>query len=237
MASHGSSKHQKRIAAPTVAPIKRKTEVWVKNVSPGAHPKKQSVPISTLLVEMMNVAENQRQAKKLLNQGKVLVDGRKVNDSGFPVGLMDVISIPILKQHALLVIRDGTLRAVEITEKQASQKLCRIMDKHVLPGGKVQLRLHDGRTLIIVKEEDRFKTGDTIKLSIPEQSLGGFLKMEKGATCYIYQGKHSGQIAKLEEMVEREGSRRTEASLKEGDHSIITLKDYLFVVEPAFAVK
>ncbi len=237
MASHGSSKHQKRIAAPAVTPVARKTHVWLQKPAAGAHAKQHSMALGTLLVEELGVCETQRLAKKIVTQGKVLVDGRKVRDVKLPIGLMDIVSVPAQGKHYLMLIKSGELTPLEIPAAQAQTKLCRIMDKTVLPGGRIQLHLHDGRNLLMVREEDRFKTGDTIKLTVPKQGVQGILKMEKGATCYIHQGRHSGQMAQLDEIVDREGSRRAEANLSYDGHKLITLKDYLFVVEPGFTVK
>lgn len=225
------------MAAPKSSPIARKVHVWLQKPNPGPHAKEHAMALGTMLVERLHICETQRLAKKLVTQGKVLVDGRKVASVKFPLGLMDIISIPALKKQFMIIIQSGELHAIEISEKTAATKLCRIMDKTVLDGGRIQLHLHDGRNIIIVREEDRFKTGDTLKLSIPKQTVQGFLKMEKGAICYIHQGRHSGQTAKLDQIVDREGSRRAEAALTSDGHSLITLKDYLFVVEQGFAVK
>ena len=175
-----------------------------------------------------------RQAKKLLSERQVLVDGRFVSDSGFPVGLMDAISFPRMNQTFQMVFRSGRLVARPIQD--GSTKLLRIMDKRAVKGGRVQLNLHDGSNYLIVKEEDRFRVGDTLRLKVPARQMDGFLKLEKGATCYIFRGKHSGQVAVLDGMLEREGSKKTEAKLTSGEHEIITLKDYLFVVDPQFKV-
>jgi len=237
MASHGSSKHQKRMAAPKASRVARKTHVWLQKPNAGPHAKDHSLALGTLLVEQLKICETQRLAKKLVTKGKVLVDGRNVADVKFPMGLMDILSIPALQKHYVMLIQGGQLVPVEISDQQAKTKLCRVMDKTVLPGGRIQLHLHDGRNLLIVREEDRFKTGDTVKVAVPKQTLQGFLKLEKGATCYIHQGRHSGQTAKLDGIVDREGSRRAEANLSADGHNLITLKDYLFVVEPGFNVK
>lgn len=225
------------MAAPAVLPVARKTHVWLQKPSAGAHGKQHSVALGTLLVEQLHVCETQRLVKKLITHGKVKVDGRNVDNAKMPIGLMDVISIPALDKHYVMLVKSGQLLPVEIPAAQAQTKFCRIMDKTVLPGGRIQLHLHDGRNLLMVREEDRFKTGDTVKLGIPKQGVQGFLKMEKGATCYIHQGRHSGQTAQLDEIVDREGSRRAEANLSADGHKLITLKDYLFVVEPGFTVK
>lgn len=218
-------------AAPHVK-VSRKLSVWLKKPSPGPH--SQGVALSTVLKEQLGLVETVRQAKKLVSGRHIFVDGRTVSDVGFPVGLMDTIHFPRLDKSYLMVFRHGKLVPLEV---QASHfKLLRIMDKTPIRGGRIQLNLHDGSNYLIVKEEDRFKVGDTLRLKVPVRQMDGFLKMEKGATCYIFRGRHSGEIAVLEGMLEREGSKKTEALLKSGDREIITLKDYLFVVDPQFSV-
>ena len=58
------------------------------------------------------------------------------------------------------------------------------------------------------------------------------LKLEKGATCMITEGKHGGTVAKLVDIVERHEGKAAEAKLqgKEGAE-FITVAKYLFVVD------
>lgn len=234
MASHGRNRHLKRIAAPRALPIAKKTHVWLKKPAAGPHAAEQAVPIVVLLREMLGVADTARQAKKLLKQNMIIVDARPVKSEAYPVGLMDTLSITKLGKSWRVLVKRGRLSLQEIPVEQVKFKLCKIMDKHYIRGGKIQLNLHDGRNFLIEKEEDRFSPGDTLKLSLPKQTMDGFLKFEKGALCYIYKGKHSGVVGKLEEVMEREGSKASNARLTVDGAEIITMKDYLFVVDPSF---
>jgi small subunit ribosomal protein S4e len=90
--------------------------------------------------------------------------------------------------------------------------------------------------MLIEKEEDRFKVGDTILVSVPNQEMKGFLKMEKGAPCLVFKGRHSGELAVLEEILSREGSKPADARLTTEGKELITLKNYLFVVDKDFKV-
>lgn len=236
MASHGKQRHLKRMASAKAAGLSKKTFVWTKKPAPGPHASKECIPLSLLLKEILNVASSNNEVKKLLIKHQVLVDGRFVSQTGFPVGLMDVTSIPAIGKHYRLVTVKGILRPVEITADQSKTKLCKIVDKTVVKQGKVQLEFHDGRTLLIEKEEDRFKPGDSLKISIPKQSIQGFLKLEKGATCLIYKGKHAGVLATLSHILEREGSKASDAVLSSNGKEYITLKEYLFVVDKEFKV-
>src|SRR3989338_946603 len=235
MAGHGRHRHLNRQNLSLVTKIARKGKnKWVKKPIPGKHSQSASTSLVMLLRERLSLAENARQAKKLLNNGEVLIDGLKTKFLGVPVGLMDVVSIPKLSLHYRVAISKGTIALKEITAEQAGVKYCRIIGKTTSKKGKVQLNLHDARNFVIEKEEDRFKTGDTILTSIPKQEIKGILKMEKGAKCLVFKGKHAGTVGVLEGLMERAGSKATEAKLNADGVSFITLKNYIIVVDDKF---
>ena len=237
MAGHGKSRHMKRLAAPRAAKIPRKGIKWVKKPLAGAHRKSESIAIGVLLRDVLHVAEDMPSAKKLANAGGILVDGKAVRDTATPVGFMDAVSIPGSGKHYRILLAQGTLKPVEVTAQEAGVKLCKITDKKTVKKGRIQLCLHDGRSYLIEKEEDVFHAGDTIKLRVPGQKIDGFLRLEKGATCYISHGKHSGETGVHQEMLEREGSRANEVALDAAGKKTITLKNYVFVVEKGFKTK
>lgn len=234
MAGHGRKRHLNRQNLPLSTKIARKGKQWVKKPIPGKHPKKSSISLLLLLRERMGVVESSRQAKKILDSGEVLVDGVKAKFLGTPVGLMDVVSFPNLGTAYRVVVEKGFLALKPASKEQAGVKYCRIIGKTTVNKGKVQLNLHDSRNVLIEKEEDRFKVGDTLITSLPKQQMKGFLKMEKGAKCLVFKGKHAGTIGVLEGLLERAGSKATEARLNAGGESFITLKDYLIVVDDNF---
>ncbi|MEM4255306.1 MAG: 30S ribosomal protein S4e [Candidatus Norongarragalinales archaeon] len=235
MAVHGKRRHLNRQNLPLATKIHRKGKTqWVKKPIPGKHSIKSSIPLLLILRDRLGLVENSRQAKRLLNAGEVLVDGVKTKFLGTPVGLMDVVSVAKLGVYYRVIVQKGALAFKQIDESQAKTKYCRIIGKTTSGKGKVQLNLHDSRNFVIEKEEDQFKVGDTVVTSIPKQELKGFLKMEKGAKCLVFKGKHAGTVGVLEETLERAGSKATEARLNAGGESFITLKDYLIVVDDKF---
>ena len=234
MAVHGKKRHLKRQNLPLTTGLKRKGDLWVAKPSPGKHSIKESITLVALLRDKLSLTETSRQAKKLLNQGEVLVDGVKAKKLSMPVGLMDVISIPKIGLHYRVSVLKGILSLHEISAEASKTKYCRVKGKKIVKKGKVQLNLHDARNVLIEREEDRFKTGDTVLLSIPKQEIKGFLKMEKGAKCLVFKGKHAGEIGVLEEVVARSGSHSDNAKLKVNTREVITLKEYLMVVDKNF---
>src|SRR3989344_4379134 len=227
MAGHGKNRHLKRQNLTLVSGIARKGPDWVVKPIPGKHKILESISLLALLRDRLHLAENSRQAKKLLINGEVLIDGLKPKKLGMPVGLMDVVSLPTLHKNYRVVIAKGVLNLREISEEHAKTKYCRINGKKISKKGKVQLNLHDSRSVLIEKEEDRFATGDTLLIAIPKQAIKGFLKMEKGAKCLVFKGKHAGATGELDEVLERAGSMASNARINVGGESVTTLKDYL----------
>lgn len=94
MANMGSRKHLKRFKAPKMWPIHKKEEVWTTKTSAGPHALEESIPLVMVLRDILGLAANSREAKIILNNSDVLVDGIPRKNHRFPVGFMDVISIP-----------------------------------------------------------------------------------------------------------------------------------------------
>ena len=228
MAKKGGSSHLKRIAASRYVPIARKSFVWLAKPMPGTHAAGESVALITLLKEILHVAENSREAKKVIRSGEVFVDGRPVKRERFPVGLMDVVSIPKMKKYyRIMVDQHDRMKLCEISESEASFKLCKVLRKGNVKGGRMQIGLHDGRNVIF--NED-VSVGDTVKLAIPEQKVLGVLKLKEDAKCLVTKGKHAGVLAVVAKLHPRRSRREAEATLRSDGSEFTTVKKYLFVV-------
>ena len=222
------SKHLKRLAAPRAIQIHRKEHIWTVKSSAGPHPLNQSIPLSLIVREYLGICDTYREAKRVIAQGEVLVDNIPRKSHKFPCGLMDVISIPKLKTYYRIVFnRKGRLTLVSISEKDATWKLCRIQNKSMIKGGKIQLNLHDGKNIIVQKDE--YKTGDALKYSFDKNKINDFYKFEKGNVSLIVGGSHIGEIANIEDIQIVHSSKPNLASMK-SDKEFQTLADYIFPV-------
>lgn len=237
MALKGNRRHLKKLAHSRMLAMPAKGEVWLKKAKASAHKKDECVPLQLFLRDVIKVAKTSREAKRILNAGEVKVDGRIVRDAGYGVGVMDVVSVPKLGKHFQVFVVKGFLKPVEIPEADARLKSCRIVNKTMLKAGKVQLNLHDGRNILIEKEEDRFDVGDTVRVTLPDYKIESFIKLEKGANCYVYKGKHAGAVGNLEELIELPGGIPTDARIRHGDRELVTHKDYLFAVAKEFTTE
>src|SRR5580693_8409872 len=83
----------KRGAAPRSWTIPRKGTKWVKRPAPGPHAQDAAIPILLVLRDVRKLVSSAREARILLRQGSVRVDGRVVKDLAWGVGLFDTISL------------------------------------------------------------------------------------------------------------------------------------------------
>ncbi len=233
MAKRGATKHLKRIAIPhSIALREKKSNTWLVRTMAGPHYFKGSVSLAVLLRDVLGFAKTMREAEQILSARNVLVDGRVRKEPKFPVGFMDIISIPKAgKTYRLFVDSHGRIMPHEIPADQQSSKLAKVVKKFTVPGKKFGITLHDGKTLLTA---ENIKPGDSVQISIPEHEIKGVLKLSKGVRCVVREGKRAGVIATVEEIIERKGSKRAEAKLSAGGHEFITIADYLFVVNKDF---
>jgi small subunit ribosomal protein S4e len=143
---------------------------------------------------------------------------------------MDVISIPTLEQnYRILFGTDGRIKLIRIPNENAKFKLCKILDKIKIKNGKIQLNLHDGRN--IITDNESLKTGDTLKILLPDQKILKHIALEKGVKVMITNGKHIGEIAVLDELKPQPGSKQDRVLLTgENGEKFETLKGYVFVI-------
>jgi small subunit ribosomal protein S4e len=234
MARRGQKKHLKRLPAPRHWPIKRKEAKFTTRVIPGPHPKEHCLTLAVVLREILGYAENMREVKAILSSGQVKVDGVIRKDGRFPVGLMDVVEITTSEERFRLIPKlKGGLKLVSIGDAEAKYKLCRIETKTMVKGGKVQLGLHDGRTLLLPedKEASDYQTLDTLKVGIPKQKLMKTINLVKGAYAIVSRGKNVGIEGKILEIEKRLGTHASTVTLQDPDgNRFQTALDYVFVV-------
>ena len=190
-----SSGHLKRLVAPRSWSIARKERTWTTKPMPGKHSLEGAIPISTILRDYLKVCDNNREARIIINDGAVMIDQRIVRDPKTAVGLMDVVSIPLMKIHMRTVLdKHGRIQFVPIKTTEAKWKLLRIEDKTTIRKGKTQLNLHDGTNIL---SEEKVKTGDVIQVSLPDFKIKKILPLKKGAQALITGGAHVGSISKI----------------------------------------
>ncbi|HEV8595730.1 MAG TPA: 30S ribosomal protein S4e [Thermoplasmata archaeon] len=219
-------KHLKRLPAPRAWKLARKEFVWAYKPRAGPHAAEACLPLAMVLREALGLVDNAREAERVIFSRQILVDGRPIADPKFPVGLMDVVTlVPMKASYRMLLDGRGKLALVPIDAAEAAWKLCRVQDRGTVPGGKAQLRFHDGRTLLLGKHE--YATGTTLKVAVPGQKILGQLPMTEGNIALLTGGQHAGQLVHLARVEKTRNPRANLVHFKEGFSTIV---DYVFVV-------
>ncbi|MHC1597178.1 MAG: 30S ribosomal protein S4e [Methermicoccaceae archaeon] len=231
------SRHQKAISAPKSWRTSRKVHRWVAKPVPGPHSKHTSMTLLAVLRDVLGMVDNAREAKRVLHEGNVLVDGRIRREPKFPVGVFDVISIPKLeKRYRVLVDAHARLCLVE-DEQHELVKLYKVKNKRSISEGRTQLNLHDGINILV--EDDSIRPADSLLLSLPEKTIVSHVPFKKGVLAYITKGKHAGVVARVKEIHIYRRPMRNTVSLEVGDEVVETVMDYVFAIgkdEPIISI-
>ncbi len=223
------SKHLKRLNAPRSWVLPRKTNVYTTKPRAGPHAIARSIPLSTVLRDYLGLASSGREARTAIGAGDILVDGRIVKDGKLAVGFMDVVSVPKLKRAwRMTVDHKARLRLVEVSAKDAGWKLCQINNKTTIRGGQTQLNLHDGRNLLVKKDD--YKTGDVLRLDLPDQKITGHFPLNEGAEVMITAGQHAGEVAPVATIEVTRSHKANLIHLKSGETIFSTIKPYAFPI-------
>jgi len=230
MGRKGPTRHMKRQQAPTFWTIKRKANVWSINTSPGPHNFGTSIPVTILLRDMLNYATTRREATMIAKQGKIKIDGKPRLDEKFPVGLMDVITLPDAgESYRILPAKGGRLALHKIKGDEIGFKLCRIIGKTTLRNNVTQLRLHDGRTLN-VSMESPYKVNDVLKIKVPSQEIVEHVSFKDQLPIVITGGRSQGETGMIIGFGDEPGWKKTATVRTSSGEDIRTLTKYVFPI-------
>jgi small subunit ribosomal protein S4e len=218
--------HQKRLSIPKSWKVGKKGYKWVSTTRPGPHSQARSLPLGIIIRDVLKLVDNSREGKRILSEGKVLVDGIPRKDLRFPIGLFDVITLPLINEsYRMLQDEKGRLTLHKLNETQVN-KLCRINNKTTLKGGKVQLNLSDGTNILGSNE---YGTKDSLILSVPDKQVVKHLQFKVGNLAMVVGGQHSGELGKIKEIREVKSSRHNTVTIS-GDKEFETIEDYVIVI-------
>ncbi|HVP17322.1 MAG TPA: 30S ribosomal protein S4e [candidate division Zixibacteria bacterium] len=242
MGKKGQSSGLKRKPAPRFWPIHRKEFTWVVKPTSGPHSLEKCMPLGLMLRDTLRLAETRKEAKTIVSQGRVYVDGNIRTKDDFPIGLLDVISIPDVGKSFCVLPSYKGLILKEISSEDAKFKLCRVEDKTVVRKGQVQLHLHDGSNILVKiadfknPQEDVYDTLDTVKISLPEKQVLEHIKLKEKDFVIITGGKNIGNWGKAVEIEKAEGKKRRNALVtveNEKGNSYQTTLNFVFAIGEA----
>jgi len=206
--------HIKRQIIPKSWPIKRKGTAFVVKPTLGFS---NSLPILIILRDLINVAQNRKEVKKMINMKSILINGREVRDEKEGVLLLDVITlVPSKKHYRLSIFKNGKLNVEEIKESEANTKISKIVNKKILKGKKTQLNLSDGRNLL---SEIKCNVNDSALINLKTKKIEKCLPFTENSEVIVFSGKHAGEKGKIEKI--NPERKNAEIKLEKGNINVL----------------
>ena len=211
MGKLGPTLHLKRLNAPRLWKIPRKTVKFTVKPTPGPHKKGEYLPLGVIIRDILGYAKTLKEVRYILSNKMVLVNGKPRVNYRFPVGLMDVLEIPETKEFYRLLVNNKGFILHPISKKETAVRLCYIIDKTNLKGGHIQINLNDGSNILLkVKDpknplEDKYHTRDALLLSNVDNKIKEHIPFKEGAYVLTVAGKNMGYAGIVKKIDRRFG--------------------------------
>jgi len=214
--------HWKRQSTPTNWPIERKGSTYV--VKP-RFSVQEGIPILVILRDMLKIAQDRSEVKRIIHLKQVLVNERMVKDERNTLLFFDTINIiPSKEQYRLELSENGKFYLNKIKESEAGRKIAKIINKKMLRKKKTQLNLIDGRNSL---SELKCNINDSVEINLKENKIEKILPLKEKAEVILFAGKHIGKKGKI---ISLDMEKKT-AKVKIGEKEINILINQLMVVE------
>jgi len=200
--------HQTRQQTITEIPIKRK---GTKYVARALSHSSFSVPVVIAIRDMLKLARNAKEVKEIIKRGLIKINGKKVCDLREPIKLFNILELD--KTYRLSIL---PTRKFYFEEYDASKgRLCKVINKQIVKGGKKVFGLHDGSNII---SNEEININDSVYLDLNGKMLKHVM-MEENKNVFVIGGKYLG----LSGMIEKIKDKRAKIKLNNGDEAEIEI--------------
>ncbi len=213
----------KRNTMPGFWKMQRKTNKFAVEPLPGPYKRAVSIPLAVLLRDILKYSATVREAKHVLGEGLVKVDGITRKEHRFAVGVMDIVSVG--SENYIIMPGKKGLETRKI--KDVTKRLYKINGRSVVRRGKVQLHLYNGWNMLA---EGDYMPGDTLIMETGTLNIKGVLKMKEGSHVVITKGKNSGMQGKVKKIIITKGSQPNIMVIESDNGEIALPKDYAYVI-------
>jgi small subunit ribosomal protein S4e len=212
--------HIKRKTIPKFWPIARTGN---KYLAVPSHNKNEALPLVIVMRELLGLVKTKKELKKVLNEKKVLVNGKIVQETNYPISLFDSLAIPSINKYFRIVLAAKKLSLIPITEKEINTGLFKVINKILVAKGKTQLNLSNGRNMIT---SEKIQVGNFVAVDNIKNKIIKIIPLEKDTKVIVIKGKHMGESGKIKEIV-KEGQNNI-AKIKADNGEISTEINNLF---------
>jgi small subunit ribosomal protein S4e len=227
--ARGLKKHLKRLNAPKHWMLDKLSGVFAPRPSCGPHKLRESLPIILFIRNRLKYALTYDEAKKIVKQRLIKVDGKVRTDLTFPAGFMDVITIDKTNEFFRLIYDvKGRYVTHRITKEEAAYKLCKVTRQWTGPKGIPYIATHDGRT--IRYPDPLVKVNDAVQVDVQTGKILDFIKLEAGNMCMATGGHNIGRVGTIVTRERHPGSFDIVHVKDAAGHAFATRLNNIFVI-------
>ena len=225
MSRKGQNKKTKTISMPKAVNTSRKETSWTVNTKAGPHTKETSVALGIVIRNYTGIVKTMKEAKKILNNSEVKVNGVVRKEHQFPIGLFDVVTMAKQKMFFRMVFDTKGRLVLKAIEAEAKEKLSKVVRKVMTSKG-IQVTTDDARTFVGVKAN----VGDSLKISLPSGKVTEVIAFKEGAMAYLTKGAHCSEVAKIVAIVQGTEKKEKLVKMEKGKDTFETIAKNIHVV-------
>merc|ERR1711904_359096 len=166
--ARGPKKHLKRIRTPKSWMLDKLSGVYAPRPRQGPHKLRECLPLQLVLRNKLKYALSGRECDVILGDkdNQVKIDNKVRRDKKYPVGLMDVVSIPKTgDNYRMLYDVKGRFTLTKIKDKKEQGfKLCKVKRRQMGPNKVPYIVTHDARCIRFPNPD--IHVFDTIKVDL-----------------------------------------------------------------------
>mmetsp|Transcript_14869 Transcript_14869/g.20831 ORF Transcript_14869/g.20831 Transcript_14869/m.20831 type:complete len:247 (+) Transcript_14869:1465-2205(+) len=225
----GIRKHQKRISSNTIFRFDKTSGIFNTKISQGPYDKFQSITLFNIVKKYLKFGHKFKEIRRIIKQGNFYVDGKMRLNYKYPIGLMDVISIPkIYKSYRLLLSKTGKVKLYETKPFNKNFKICKIISIIQKKKNSKCIITHDKKEIRI--SSTKAKINDSILLQNATNQIIYILKFKIGNLVLILFGKHIGSLGVIYDIKKDVNGRKFVYVNKFNGQRILKSSDDLMVI-------
>jgi len=159
----------------------------------------------------------------------VTIDGKVRTDRNYPLGFMDVLSVPETEESfRILYDTKGRFSCNKIDAKNSTFKLAKVVKRFTGPKGIPYIVTHDGRT--IAYPDPDVKINDSVKFDFVKNEILGHIPFVQGKKCMVTGGRNRGRIGDITHIEKHPGSFDIIHMKDKRGSTFLTRKTNVFVI-------
>jgi len=208
------------------------TGVYAPRPRQGPHKLRECLPLQLVLRNKLKYALSGRECDIILGDkdNTVKVDNKVRRDKKFPVGLMDVVSIPKTgDNYRMLYDIKGRFTLVKLKNKDEQNiKLVKVVKRTMGPNKVPYIVTHDARCIRYPNPD--IHVFDTLKIDLTTGAIKDTMKLEIGKTVFTTGGSNRGRVGVIVNRTRLQGAFDMIAVKDKNGHSFNTRIDNCFVI-------